>query len=226
MERSTPREALTGLMEFSGKDLVDAGCGDGKIAHFLAGKGANVAGLDVKCSALEAARAAPSVNNETFIEAPAEAMPFDDQSRDVVLFHNSMHHIDPAAMDKALDEARRVLRPGGTLIIAEPRAAGSRYEVGKDVDDEAEVRQAAWAAVEKTASSGYAREAEFEFIFERPFASFEALRDQICHNEKRRANFQAHEAEIRAKFDAMATRRDGAFVLDQPIRLLMLRKTG
>ncbi|MEE8445392.1 MAG: class I SAM-dependent methyltransferase [Alphaproteobacteria bacterium] len=226
MERSTPREILTGLMDFVGKDLVDAGCGDGKIAHFLAGQGAAVAGLDVKRSALDAARAAPSVNNESFIEAPAEAMPFDDQSRDVVLFHNSLHHIDPSVMDQALDEARRVLRPDGALIVAEPRAAGSRYEVGKAVDDEAEVRRAAWAAVEKTAASGYARETELEYIFERPFDSFEALREQICHNETRRANFAANEAEIRAKFDEMATPRDGAFVLDQPIRVLMLRKTG
>lgn len=226
MERSTPREILSGLMDFSGKNLIDAGCGDGKIARFLAGQGAAVTGLDVKRSALDAARAEPAANNESFIEAPAEAMPFDDQSQDVVLFHNSLHHIDPAAMDKALDEARRVLRPDGTLIVAEPRAAGPRYEVGKVVDDEAEVRRAAWAAVEKTAASGYAREAELEYIFERPFASFEALRDQICHNETRRANFAAHEAEIRAKFDALATRRDDSFVLDQPIRVLMLRKTG
>jgi len=226
MERSTPRDVLSRLMDFAGKSLVDAGCGEGGIAHFLAGKGARVVGLDVKRAALDAARAAPPVNGESFVEAPAEAMPIPDGSQDVVLFNNSLHHVAPGSMERALDEARRVLRPGGVLIVAEPRAAGSRYEVTRAIDDEAGVRATAWDAVEKTAAKGYTPERELEFIHERPFASFEAMRAQLCRNERRRANFAAHETEIREKFEALATPRGAGFVLDQPIRVILLRKTG
>lgn len=227
MERSTPREILGRLMDFAGKDLVDAGCGEGRIARFLASRGARVTGIDVKRTALEAARAEPPAGGETFLEAPAEAMPFADDSQDVVLFHNSLHHVAPEAMDKALGEARRVLRPGGVLIVAEPRAAGSRYEVTRAIDDEAGVRAEAWAAVERIAARGFTREREFEFIHERPFANFEAMRDQLCRNEKRRANFASHAEDIRATFAALASPREGGgFVLDQPIRVIALRKTG
>lgn len=226
MERSTPRDILDGLMDFSGKKVIDAGCGDGKLSHFMASRGARVVGLDVKRSALEAARAEARAGEETFIEAPAEAMPVEDASQDLVLFNNSLHHVAPAAMEKALEEGRRVLRPGGALIVTEPRPAGSRYEVTRAIDDEAGVRKTAWAAVEKTAAHGFACERELEYIHERPFASFEALRTQLCRNDKRRANFEAHAAEIREKFDAMANPRDGGFILDQPIRVIVLRKTA
>ena len=226
MERSTPRDILNGLTDFSGKRVIDAGCGEGGIAHFMAAKGASVVGLDVKRPALEAARASASAGNETFIEAPAEDMPVEDGSQDIVLFNNSLHHVAPAAMEKALEEGRRVLRPGGVLIVAEPRAAGSRYEVTRDIDDEADLRTAAWNAVEKAASHGYTRERELEYIHERPFASFEAMRETLCRNEKRRANFEAHAAGIRKKFDALAVPRNGGFILDQPIRVIVLRKTG
>jgi len=225
MERSTPRDILAGLMDFAGKTVIDAGCGEGNIAHFLAGRGAKVVGIDVKGAALEAARAEAG-KGETFLEAPAEDMPFEDESQDVVLFNNSLHHVDPAAMDRALAEGNRVLRPGGVLIVTEPRAAGSRYEVTRAIDDEAGVRTAAWNAVEKIAAHGFTRERELEYIHERPFKSFEAMREQLCRNEKRRANFEAHAADIRAKFDALASPRDGGFVLDQPIRVIVLRKTG
>jgi SAM-dependent methyltransferase len=59
------------------------------------------------------------------IPAPAEDLPAPDASVDVVLGHAVLHHLpDPV---RGLAEMRRVLRPGGTLVIAgEPSATGDR----------------------------------------------------------------------------------------------------
>ena len=56
-------------------------------------------------------------------QAEAEALPHDDDSFDVVLAHAMIHHVPDVA--GALAEARRVLRPGGMLVIAgEPTLLG------------------------------------------------------------------------------------------------------
>jgi ubiquinone/menaquinone biosynthesis C-methylase UbiE len=57
--------------------------------------------------------------------ADAEALPYADGSFDLVVGHAFLHHIpDPA---RALEEAWRVLKPGGGLLIAgEPTATGER----------------------------------------------------------------------------------------------------
>lgn len=47
----------------------------------------------------------------------AEDLPFDDDSVDAVLFVYSLHHVDDP--DRALEEAARVLRPGGVLVVRE-----------------------------------------------------------------------------------------------------------
>jgi len=57
--------------------------------------------------------------------ADAECLPFDDRSFDLVVGHAVLHHVPEPA--RALAEARRVLAPGGSLLIAgEPSSAGDR----------------------------------------------------------------------------------------------------
>ena len=52
----------------------------------------------------------------------AEDLPFEDDSVDVVLFVYSLHHVDDP--HRALDEAARVLRPGGLLVVREVNSTG------------------------------------------------------------------------------------------------------
>jgi SAM-dependent methyltransferase len=59
------------------------------------------------------------------VAADAEALPFADESFDVVLGHAVLHHLPD--LDRAFDEFRRVLRRGGTLVFAgEPSRVGDR----------------------------------------------------------------------------------------------------
>jgi ubiquinone/menaquinone biosynthesis C-methylase UbiE len=59
------------------------------------------------------------------VAADAEALPFADESFDLVLGHAVLHHIPD--LDRAFGELRRVLRPGGTVVFAgEPSRVGDR----------------------------------------------------------------------------------------------------
>ncbi|HVW46213.1 MAG TPA: class I SAM-dependent methyltransferase [Solirubrobacterales bacterium] len=61
----------------------------------------------------------------TTVVTEAEALPFDDESFDLVLGHAVLHHIPD--LDRAFAEFRRVLRPGGTIVFAgEPSRHGDR----------------------------------------------------------------------------------------------------
>lgn len=91
--------------------VLDAGCGEGTMTLALAaGRGWDLCGLDLSARALGlAARAAPSA---TWIAANADrALPLQDASVDLVL---SLFARRPAT------EIRRVVRPGGWVVVAVP----------------------------------------------------------------------------------------------------------
>src|SRR5690349_2536994 len=140
-------EVMRELLVLPGSRIVDVGCGDGALARTLTREGARVIGIEAGPEALAAARAAPPVNDETYLEGRAEDLPLPDASADIVVFMNSLHHVPAARQRKALDEAARVLVPGGALYIVEPIAAGNYFELGKPVEDETAVRSHAYAMV-------------------------------------------------------------------------------
>jgi ubiquinone/menaquinone biosynthesis C-methylase UbiE len=92
--------------------VLDAGCGDGGVARLLRTRVREVTAVDV-----EPSRAWNDEPGLRFLVADAEALPFDDDSFDVVHSKDSLHHMhDPA---RALAEYHRVLKPGGVALIVE-----------------------------------------------------------------------------------------------------------
>lgn len=97
-------------------------CGTGVVARLAAqsvGAAGTVAGLDVAPPMLAVARATTSPGTEIdWHQASAEAMPLPDASFDVVLCQMSLQFVP----DKhaALREMRRVLAPGGRLLLGVP----------------------------------------------------------------------------------------------------------
>ena len=112
--------------------LLDVGCGPGTVKIDLASRVSRAVGVDRAPTVLAAAReAAARTKNVEFLEGDAYALPFDDDSFDVVYAHQVLQHLtDPIA---ALREMRRVAKPGGYVAVRDadysamtwfPRVAG------------------------------------------------------------------------------------------------------
>ena len=111
-------EVLSGLLPCEA--FLDAGCGDGRFFAVLASLGEQpkqVAGTDIAQSILETAGAtanAAGISVE-LSQANLEELPYADRTFDVVLCTQVIEHLlEPA---QGLRELRRVLRPGGRLLI-------------------------------------------------------------------------------------------------------------
>ncbi len=102
--------------------ILDVACGTGVVARLAAARvretGA-VAGLDVNPGMLAVARSAtPSDANIVWYETSAEAIPLADAAFDVVLCQMGLQFIPDKV--KALKEMRRVLAPGGRVVLNLP----------------------------------------------------------------------------------------------------------
>lgn len=111
-----------------GMRLLDIGCGPGSITTGLARAVAPglTAGIDQNAGVIDTAReraAAEQCDNARFDVADCYALPFEDASFDAVFAHCVLQHLDePYA---ALQEARRVLAPGGIIGISDVDFCGS-----------------------------------------------------------------------------------------------------
>lgn len=100
-----------------GERALDLGCGEGDFTALLARAGANVIGADVAEAALARARAAhPGLAfSLVSLEGP---LPFEDSSFALVWSSEVIEHVADTA--RWLSEVRRVLAPGGRLLLTTP----------------------------------------------------------------------------------------------------------
>jgi SAM-dependent methyltransferase len=102
--------------------VLDVGCNAGALLHSLGRHrpDLDLAGVDIDALALDTARARlPEADLRT---APADALPFADASFDLVTCIDVVEHLPEATRRPAGRELRRVLRPGGRLIVQVPHA--------------------------------------------------------------------------------------------------------
>lgn len=93
--------------------VADVGCGPGHYVEALAGRARRVAQLDLSPAMVAACRRRRAGAQ---VVADAARLPLGAASVDVVLAAHMLYHV--ARIDDALAEARRVLRPGGSLLVA------------------------------------------------------------------------------------------------------------
>ena len=94
--------------------LLDAGCGSGMFSHMAIDTGAHVTGMDAASGLLDVARERNHGYN--FLEEDLEAMPFANEAFDYVTGFNSFQYA--GKFTAALEEEKRVLKPGGRLVLA------------------------------------------------------------------------------------------------------------
>ncbi|WP_038071827.1 class I SAM-dependent methyltransferase [Thermus scotoductus] len=103
-------KALRALLP-PGESLLEVGAGTGFWLKRL--PYARKVGLEPSLAMLQAGRR--RVPEATWVEGRAEALPFPGQSFDVVLLFTVLEFVED--VEKALVEARRVLKPGGSLLV-------------------------------------------------------------------------------------------------------------
>lgn len=107
----------------SGKDVLEVGSGRGGGARYLAQyhQPASYVGMDLAQSAVDLANQLHNLPNLKFIQGTAEEIPLKDESVDVVVNVESCHAY--GSVDKFLSEVKRVLRPGGYLLLVDFRSS-------------------------------------------------------------------------------------------------------
>jgi SAM-dependent methyltransferase len=120
------RDQFLRLVPPPGRQTVDIGCGEGRLARDLKQRGHRIVAIDSSPSLVAAARECdPSMDVRL---ADAAALPLDDASADLAIAFMSLQDID--AMPAAIQDVARVLAPGGRLCLAivHPLNSAGRFE--------------------------------------------------------------------------------------------------
>ena len=209
-----------------GLDIVELGCGNARLARALLRRfpGCRVTGFEVDARQHAKNLADPQPGLE-FVAAGAQAIPRADASFDLALMLKSLHHVPVDAMDAALAETRRVLRPHGGLAVSEPVYTGALNDVVRLFNDEGAVRAAAQAALDRALAGG-GWDAVLERRYDVPvrfrdFADFELRMVDVTFADRRLD--EATRAAVRARFETHLGADGAAFTRPMHLRLLRRR---
>lgn len=100
------------------RDAIDLGCGNGRFLAALTTRGATVVGVEAYADSL--ARAHRRVPDAELLQADITRVPLPSACCDLVCALDVLEHVEPESL---LTEARRLLRPGGFLLLSVPAFA-------------------------------------------------------------------------------------------------------
>jgi SAM-dependent methyltransferase len=207
----------------AGADVLDVGCGNGRLARQLAELGARVTAMEVSEAQLASARAADD-GSVRYIVGRAEALPLPDSSVDLVVFRASLHHVETDQMGAALREAARVLRPGGVVYAAEPLAEGDFYALVAVVDNEDEVRIEAQRVLADAPAAGLALVATEDYELEALVGELDTLRRRmVAVDPARGAVFDARRPELERRFAELGEPADHGRRFTETMRAVVLQ---
>lgn len=102
--------------DVSGRSILDVGCGSGALSAALRDRGATVTGMDASAAMLDLARQRLGADVALHLADLNDPLPFDDAAFDDVVASLVLHYLEDWA--PALTQMRRVLRPGGRLLVS------------------------------------------------------------------------------------------------------------
>lgn len=137
--------------DLRGKELLEIGCGKGRITRDLVRHARLVMAADPDGEALEQARTAVVAENVQFMHAPTGVPDLPAGSFDLVIYTLSLHHVPVGEMTGSLRKAASLLRKEGIIVVVEPGDGGSLTEAkerfGAGSGDERPAREAAIRAM-------------------------------------------------------------------------------
>ena len=117
------RDRILELAEPERDDVaVDLGAGTGLLALALAPRVRELVAVDISERMLERlddAAIADGIHNVETLVADLRRLPLEDESATLVVSNYAFHHLHDTGKELALAEARRILRPGGRLVICD-----------------------------------------------------------------------------------------------------------
>ena len=221
-------DLLAQLLPAPGPRIIELGCGAARMARQMLQRwpGLDYLGLEVDAIQHQRNLQAPAPGMR-FEAAGAQAIPCPDGAFDLALMLKSLHHVPLDAMDQALTEVARVLRPGGHLYVSEPVYEGALNEIVRLYNDEGIVRAAAQAALDRA----LAVRSTWEQVAQRRFDMPVHFED-FAQFERRMMNptFADHRIDARlrervaAAFAPHCTMEGAHFV--RPMHVRLLRRVG
>lgn len=118
-EEEAERRILSLIGDRRWRRMVDVGTGTGRMAALLGGRADAVVALDRSTAMLRLARAnlAATLPDAGFVQGDFNALPFADDSIDLLVYHQVLHYAQQP--DRVLAEAARVLTPGGDILVVD-----------------------------------------------------------------------------------------------------------
>ena len=101
-----------------GDAVLDVGCGTGTVLSFI-GRQKKIRGFGLDVSEKMVAIAKEKNPDYQFVSGDCASLPYADESMDVVMACMAYHHFPD--QERFRNEAMRVLKPGGSLYISDPR---------------------------------------------------------------------------------------------------------
>ena len=116
------RDIAGQIKELPYESLLDVGCGTGFLMELLIKqRPAHYCGADLSDEMIRVARE-KRINGAEFVVSSADKLPYPDETFDIVTCSQSFHHYPYP--EKAMLEAKRVLKPGGLYILSDTGIGG------------------------------------------------------------------------------------------------------
>ena len=125
---------LSVLAERRLSDVLDLGCGTGRLAIAMAGRGYRVTGVDPARASVDLARGKPGADRVTWIVGSTEVLPAEAFDAALMTSHVAQFFVSDDAFATALADLRRAVRPGGWLIFDSRDPADRAWEKWNPVD--------------------------------------------------------------------------------------------
>lgn len=218
-------DLLAELVPLAGQHIIELGCGAAQLARALLVRfpDSRVTGVEIDARQHAKNLATPQ-DRLHFVSGVAQDIPSADGQFDLALMLKSLHHVPVPAMDQALVDIARVLRPGGHLYLSEPVYDGPLNDVAKVYNDEGVVRAAAQAAIDTALRSGrWTQQAQRGFAMVRRFADFAEFERRMIRQTYADHQLDADTmAEVKRRFERHCG-ADGA-KFEQPMHARLLRR--